>query len=426
MGKGVGWDVVSELILYASFTLVPLALPLAVLIASIMTMGNLGERFELVSMKAAGVSLTRAMASLVLASIFMGMTAFYFSNTVMPYSKLRFNNLLWDVQKKKSVLLIREGVFINDFDNMTMKIDSKHEDESLHGVTIYDHRQAGTTRVIKADSARIIQSDTSHFLTMHLMDGKMHEDKQSKNSYTRFGFKEMDLMVDMSSFEMSKTDADLFKNNASLKTLGQISTDKDTLQIELKHAQDQTVDLVSANFKWFNHEKNPIPPIEENRVDTTYQKRIDKSPVLAYENAVSRMQAIQSQLDATERLQEFKKKDIVKHEIAWYQKFALAFSCVILFFIGAPMGALVRKGGFGLPILISIGFYLLYYVIDIIGKRLSEEQVFAPIFGIWLSSIVLVPIAFLLTRMAILDRKVNLKISPKLFNWKKGKELSKK
>ncbi len=419
MGKGVGWDIVSELILYASFTLVPLTLPLAVLIASIMTMGNLGERYELVSMKASGISLTRAMASLILAAMFMGLTAFYFSNTVMPYSKLRFNNILWDVQRKKSVLLIREGVFLNDFNNLTFKVDRKNDDGKLYGVTIFDHRQNGVDRVIKADSAQIIQSDTSQFLTMHLMDGKLHESKKTKDAFTRFGFKDMDLAIDMSDFELKKTDEGLFKNNASLKTLSQISTDRDSLRTELNEAIIHTKETIEPNFKALNNFESGQPITHSISEDTDYTKRIKEQRALVYETALNRVKAIENQIRSSNVSIESKQKRIVEHDIAWYQKFALALSCVILFFIGAPLGALVRKGGFGLPIIISIIFYLLYYVIDIIGKRLSEEQVLQPIVGIWLSSIVLVPIAFMLTRMALLDQKINLNTITDIFKRQK-------
>jgi len=415
LGKGIGWEIMAELILYASFTLVPLALPLAVLIASIMTMGNLGERYELVAMKSAGVSLTRAMASLILASVVMGLVAFYFSNTVMPYSKLKFNALIWDIKQKKSVLLIREGVFINDFDNMTMRVEEKTDDDALLGVTIYDHRKPGQTRVIKADSARIVESDTSNYLTMHLMSGKMHEDKNLKNAYTRFAFDELDLVVDMSSFALGKTDEDLFKNNASLKTLGQISRDKDSLENSIGNSLSQTKTNLAINFKFIKSHRADFPIRTDSLLNdrAVYDKNVSTRPVMQYTNALSRVKAVKQQLGSQSRSANMTKKELIKHDIAWYQKFALAFSCVILFFIGAPMGALVRKGGFGLPIVISIAFYLLYYIIDIIGRRLAEEQAISPLLGIWLSSILLAPVAIVLTRMALLDRRVNL---PKIKN----------
>lgn len=409
LGKGIGWDLILELIVYASFTLVPLTLPLAVLISSIMTMGNLGERYELVALKSAGVSLTRIMAPLIVCSFIMGGVAFYFSNTVMPYSKLKFNNLMWDVKNKKSVLLIKEGVFINDFDNMTLRVEEKDKNNILHDVTIYDHRKAGQTRVIKADSARIEESDTNNYLIMHLMSGKMHEDKSAKEAYTRFAFEELDLVVDMSSFALGNTDEGLFKNNASLKTLSQISKDRDSLEQSIIELNKKNLRSVSGNLMLMQSEFNPSITKENafEEKQTKYEKRLKVNASNRYNSALVKTQTLQQHIGNTIRTIDIRKKDIIRHKIAWYEKFALGLSCVILFFIGAPMGALVRKGGFGLPIVISIAFYLLYYVINIIGKRLAEEQSISPLIGMWLSSILLIPVAIYLTRLAILDRRVN-------------------
>ncbi len=429
LGKGVGIDIMLELVTYAAVTLVPLSLPLAVLIASIMTMGKLGESYELVALRSAGVSLIRSMAALIVASIVMGIVAFFFSNTIMPYSKLKFNALMWDIKQKKSSLLIREGVFINDFENMTIRVEEKDED-LLRDVTIYDHRKVGQSSVIKADSARIIQNDSSNYLTMHLMNGKMHDDKNQKETYTRFAFDALDLVVDMSSFELGKTDEGLFKNNASLKTLRQIASDMDSLEQSLQNSYRSTEENIASQFKFIRpyitdtdetvaekEDQVAPPPTAVNNQQPVQQSQVSNEE-MQYNNAISRIKSIQQKIYSYERLAEANERNLVSHEIAWFQKFALALSCVILFFIGAPLGALVRKGGFGLPIVISILFYLLYYIIDLVGKHLAEQQALSPIIGIWLSSIVLIPVAIFLTRMALLDKKITPPQLPKLFGKK--------
>ena len=408
IGKGIGWDVIGELIMYASFSLVPYSLPLAVLIASIMTMGNLGERYELVAMKASGISLFRAMRSLIIAAFIMSGIAFYFSNNVMPYSLLKMSALRWDIKNKKPTMLLEEGVFFSDFDQMTMKVEEMGNNDLLYDITIYDHRKVGETKVIKADSAYIESSDTTSYMIIHLMDGKLHEDGNSKNKYTRFGFKNFDLVVDMSSFEMGETDEDLFKDNAKLKNVQQISHDRDSIENRLQQSIDDRLVNMESSFLFLDYQSEMIDSLQAkspNTINNIFKKNTELEQTIS---AISRAKTTKQKLVGAENRIEPIRKNLIDHEVAWYQKFALAFSCVVLFFIGAPMGALVRKGGFGMPIVIAIVFYLIYYIINISGRRLAEDGIVNPMIGIWLSTIVLFPIAILLTRMAILDMKINI------------------
>lgn len=408
IGKGVGWDVIAELVMYASFTLVPYSLPLAVLIASIMTMGNLGERYELVAMKSSGISLFRALRPLIFAAFLMSGVAFYFSNSVMPYSLLKLSTLRWDIKNKKPTMLLEEGVFFNDFDRMTMKVEQIGDDDKLYDLTIYDHRKVGETKVIKADSATIESPDTTSFMILHLMDGKLHEDGNRKNKYTRFGFKKLDLVIDMSSFEMGQTDEDLFKDNAKLKNVQQISNDRDSIRNRLDYNMLQRKEGLNYNFHFLNYEDGLVDSLMAKNIDSSFVYFGDYSALDQTKNAISKIKSVRQQITAnTARIKPIR-RNLIDHEIAWYQKFALAFSCVVLFFIGAPMGALVRKGGFGMPIVIAIVFYLIYYIVNITGLRLAEESAVSPMIGIWLSTLILFPVAMLLTRMAVLDMKINL------------------
>lgn len=408
IGKGVGWDVIGELIMYASFTLVPYSLPLAVLIASIMTMGNLGEHYELVAMRSSGVSLLRVLRPLIFAAIIMSGVAFYFSNNVMPYSLLKLSALRWDIKNKKPSMLLEEGVFFSDFDRMTMKVEKIGDDDKLYDITIYDHRQVGETKVIKADSAIIENSDTASYMVMHLMDGKLHKDANTENKYTRFGFKNLDLVIDMSSFELGNTDEDLFKDNAELKNVQQISHASDSIENRLQeNLLDRKTNLF-INFHYLRYEHGMVDSLLAQQTDSLTLLTGNFTEIEKTRHTISRIKTMQNKItSAADRIEPIR-ENLIEHKIAWYQKFALAFSCVVLFFIGAPMGALVRKGGFGMPIVIAIVFYLIYYIVNISGEQLAEEAAVSPMFGMWLSTIILFPLALILTRMAVLDMKINL------------------
>lgn len=405
VGKGLGIDVLAEFVMYASFTLVPYSLPLAVLIASIMTMGNLGERYELVAMKSSGVSLLRILRPLIIAAFVMSGVAFFFSNTVMPFSLLKLSALRWDIKNKKPTMLIEEGIFFNDLENMTMKVDRKGKDGTLYDLVIYDHRKAGEATVIKADSAKIINSDSTSYMVLDLMDGKIHTEKEFKNEYIRYAFKRQNFPIDMSSFQMSNTDESLFKGNPKIKNIARINHSLDSLNLKKGDRIQKLREKLPFHFKALDYSKSlPDSLITEN---ITLKDKVKKDSLRIYQDAINRVKFQKQEIAAKQTSLKNINKLINDHKIAWYQKFALAFSCVILFFIGAPLGALVRKGGFGMPIVISIFFYLLYYIINITGTRLAENGQVSPLIGIWLSTIVLLPLAILLTRMAVLDMKMN-------------------
>lgn len=410
IGKGLSFDILAEFVMYASLTLVPQSLPLAVLIASIMTMGNLGERYELVAIKSSGVSLLRAMLPLIIASFLMSGIAFYFSNSVIPHSLLRLSILRWDIQNKKPTMLIQEGVFFNGFEDMAMRVGAKGEEDEnkLYDLTIYDHRKSGETKVIKADSAYVENSDTTSYMVIHLMDGKLHEDANLKEKYTRFAFKNLDLVINMSDFEMGQTSAELFRSSARLKTVAQINHDSDSIrQIMTTNAGFARKRLeADLHMLKYGHEVDDSLVTKTSPVDSLLL--LEKNEAMIYANSINRMESIQQTIRSTKMNKEPLTQSLLKHEIAWYQKFALAFSCVILFFIGAPMGSLVRKGGFGMPILIAIIFYLIYHIFNIVGTQIAEKQVVSPVLGIWLATIALTPIAFYLTKMAIEDRKITI------------------
>jgi len=409
IGKGLSWDVLAELVMHASFTLIPFSLPLSVLIASVMAMGNLGEKYELVALKTSGISLFRVFLPLIFASLFMSGVAFFFSNNVMPYSQLKLSALFYDIAQKKPSLLLKEGVFLKDFDNMVMKIDKKYEDGRLEGVIIYDHRKVGQTRVIRSESGLLENSDTSRFMVVKLFDGNLYEDKEMNNEYTRFAFKSLDLIVDMSSFDMGQTNEELFKDNARLKRIGQLSRDMDSIEMDIAQRNIYLNEDLSSSFIFYKSKIDTVvvdPDKDTTVVAFNFTELPPNEKITAISIAKSRARNVRQELLSADSDMRYNDQKMLDHKLSWYGKFALAFSCIVLFFIGAPMGALVRKGGFGMPIVISTILYVIHHVISVFGRQLAKEGVLTPLVGMWLATFVLFPFAIYLTWMAVRDSRI--------------------
>jgi len=407
VGKGLGIDVLGQFMMYASTTLIPYSLPLAVLLSSIMAMGNLGERFELTSLKSSGISLMRVFRPLIIASIGMAGIAFFFSNNVMPYSKLKLSTLYYDIRNKKPSVLLQPNVFFDEFDNMVIKVGDKNENDRLFDVLIYDHRKSGQTRVIRADSADLIASDSTVFLKMHLMSGKLFEDKDIKNQFTRFSFDTLNLVVDMSGFELGATDEGLFKDDARLKNVSQLSRSMDSLDSVILDRQKILDSDVKEKFYLIKAlDENVVNISDKKEAGITFQELSQREQVKLVNRMKPRMRAMLQELNAANADLTYRKGKLNEHKIAWYEKFALAFSCVVLFFVGAPLGALIRKGGFGMPVIIAVVLYIIYYILNTMGKKFAEEGVLTPVLGMWMSTIILFPLALWLTRMAVTDSAI--------------------
>ncbi len=411
VGKGLEWYTILELLMHASSTLVPLTLPLAVLISSIMAMGNLSERYELVAAKSSGVSLLRILRPLIVASFIIAGIAFFFANTVMPYSRLKLSSQFYNISLKKPALLLKEGIFLRDFDDLVMKVGRKTKDNRLYDVLIYDHRKVGQSRIIRSDSAKLVNSDTTSYMLMHLMNGKLYEEKDLRNQMTRFGFDEMDVVIDMTSFKMPDTNEDLFKGSPKLKNIKELDYSIDSLERRLeantRGVRKDISDDMLLQLKYIDSAK--LEPVGSKPVKVTRfadKELYDQKSAMA--NAGNRIRTIQQNLQLVKSDNELQFKKLVDHKIAWYEKFALAFSCVVLFFIGAPLGALVKKGGLGLPIVLSVGMYFIYHMINLIGRNLAESFVLSPMMGIWFSTLILFPFALYLTHIANTDQSSKL------------------
>ncbi|SMC89767.1 lipopolysaccharide export system permease protein [Pedobacter nyackensis] len=411
IGKGFEWYVILELMYYASAANVSMALPLSILLSSIMTFGTLGENYELVAIKSAGISLQKAMMPLLIVIIFLAISSFIFSDYMLPKANLKFGSLLWDIRNKKLSFLIKEGVFNNSIPGYSIRVDKKNDDGALHNVMIYDHTgNSGIAKIIVAKEG-MMSKDDNH-LVLKLRDGVRYEESSGKSSsynprqeLTRMRFKETDQKFDISSFKMSRTDEEGFRGNTQMLNLKGLTKKKDSLSRELDSINKFAALNVSSYYKQNNYTKGYTKVVAKPKdikgeiVNTIpgNQKLMVLQSALDQANSV--MQTTAGRMtDHADRV-----KNIIKVEIEYQKKFTLAASCLLLFFIGAPLGAIIRKGGLGLPVVVAIVFFLIYHIIATVAEKSATQGSLTPFFGMWLAIIILSPLGAFLTYKATVD-----------------------
>ena len=405
VGKGLGWLVITKLMIYVSITLVPLALPLALLLSSIMTFGNLAEHSELTACKSAGISLQRIMFPLTLTAISLAVGAFVFSNYVLPFANLKMNALLYDVRQQKPALYISEGIFYNGIDGYSIKVGHKDDDgQTLEQVMIYDHSEnRGNAKMVIADKGVMMMSEDERYLIITLYKGYSYEERESDRSAKKYPllrteFDEETFRFDLSSFRMTRTNEQLFKDNFQMLNLKQLTTASDSIKKSITKKEQELSDQLN-NQTALNSATGPAAhrPISLN-VAPGIQGNMQQ-----FNNALFAARGIKGMADDAQQDIEFKVKSLARHEIEWHRKFTLSFACLILFFIGAPLGAIIRKGGLGMPVVVSVVFFVTYHILSITGEKFAREGVMAATSGMWLSSAVLLPVGIFLTIKATSD-----------------------
>ena len=410
IGKGFDWYIILELLMYASATNVAMALPLAVLLSSIMTFGSLGENYELVAIKSAGVSLRRAMYPLIIVIGLLSVAAFLFSDYMLPVANLKMGSLLWDVRNQKAAFLINEGVFNNSIPGYSIRVDKKDPDgQTLYGVVIYDRvNNSGNVNVVVAESGKMFRTADDSYLILKLKNGIRYEEAPSEKEYnprlrfTRFGFKETEQKFDLSGFKMQRTDENLFKSNYAMLNMKQLSYYKDSVTRKADTNALNTLAILKTKYKVLNPGAMTISSLKVLgivNVDKLPKIELARAATMASENirTIREMLSTKVQVDAdfNDKLRNF----IVEYN----RKITLAVSCLVLFFIGAPLGAIIRKGGLGLPVVVSVIFFLFYHIISTIGEKYAKEGDLSPILGMWIAIIVLSPVGAFLTYKASVD-----------------------
>ena len=421
IGKGLELKIIAELLFYASVKLSIMAFPLSVLLASIFTLGNMGENYELIALKAAGISLQRILFPLIILSVIISISAFFFANNVIPVVTLQANTLIYDISQQRPEVQIQEGVFYNGIDGYSIRIGRKnYKTNMLYDVRIYNHTQrTGNTQVILADSGKITMASDKSFLEVTLYNGHGYEDmrdskkttKVNKNYPFRYDFFDKQVFrMALSGLELTRSDVQIFKSNAQMKNLNQLALSIDSLSKIGKTQEEQLRTIIQPVYR--------NPELTGMRVDTTLRNKIPEDFRVAF-NALPKARkqmAVQEAVNSVRSQKEqvagliYELDDIGRktrrHEIEWHRKFAMPFACIILFFIGAPLGAIIRKGGLGTPIIVAVLFFVMYYVINMIGEKSAREAAMTPLGGMWLATVVIFPIGVFLTWKATRDSSI--------------------
>ena len=419
VGKGLSAGIIIELMTYFMANMIPLGLPLAMLLAAIMTMGNLGENYELLAMKSAGMSLVRITKPLIILVSVIAVGSFFIGNNLVPYANKKVYSIIYDIRQQKQSLEFQDGLFFNGIDNMSIRVSHQDPDTHLlHNVLIYDNREANNNmNTILADSGYIRLSDDKRFLLVTLFHGETYEQTRNSQWFTKSALRHhiFDLqkqVIRMEGFAMERTDADLF-NNSSTKDIGDLSHDIDSLEVKVNAATTTSYEPLLKE-QIFVRDNSVLPQPDSLRVDKSGYRDLaaadsvarlpmrekDKVWNLARTLAKSSRNTFSSfdESTAKEALNQ-----LYRSKVEWHKKLSLPVSILIFFLIGAPLGAIIRRGGLGLPVVVSVIFFVIYYIISLTGEKLAKEGNWEAIYGVWLSTFILTPIAVYLTWKATND-----------------------
>ena len=439
-GKDLDLFLVVKFLLFSMPRIIPLVLPLSVLLASIMTFGDLAENYEFAAMKSSDISLQRAMRSLIIFIFLLSIVAFWFSNNVIPYAEYKFINFRKNIAQAKPAMAIAEGQF-NDVGFYNIKVNKKSGENGniLTGVTIHEKAtNVGENKtVIKAKNGKLISNEKSSILKLVLNDGYYYQDvtpkkyeDRAKLPFVKAAFNKHIINIDLSELNKADAESENINGTSSMLNVNELRYTLDSLS---KNFDNEIVSF-SENI---NQRAGVSKPYARYKTEKK-KKNLPKNILSLYDNkkkseilnaASSNISSTIYSIESTQNELKDKQRDINKHLTAFYEKFVIAFACFLMFFIGAPLGAIIRKGGLGLPIVFAVLIFITFHFINTFGKRLSQEGGMTPFMGAWMSSFILLPLAVLLTYRATNDnglinfdvittpiQKVFQKISEKFFS----------
>ena len=412
-GKDLDFLMVIKFLAFSMPRIVPLVLPLSILLASIMSFGNLSEHYEFAAMKSSGISLQRAMRSLTISIALLSIIAFLFANNVIPYAEFKFVNFRKNIAQSKPALAITEGQF-SDVGLYNIKVNKKSGENGNHltGITIHQKNQNGdgSKTVIRATDGELISNEKTNLLQLVLNNGNYYQDivpkkyeERSKLPFAKSSFKKYKINIDLSQMNKADTKDETVSNT---NTMLNVSDLKYTLD-SLNKNRDADIIAFSENsgtkIASLNNNNAPAPSKKKPLLKDllSIYSNTEKGKIL--ESAISNTQSSLYSIDATKNELDNKKKNISSHILSLNEKFVIVYACFLMFFIGAPLGAIIRKGGIGLPIVFAVLIFISFHFINTFGKRISQEDGLPPFFGSWMSSMILTPLAVLLTYRATND-----------------------
>ncbi len=469
IGKGLTWGELGSLMFYFSLTLMPAALPLAVLMSSLITFGNLGEHFELTAIKSLGISLTRSLLPLFITVLFITGMAFLANNYMVPKAALEAYSLLYDIKQKKPALDIRAGSFYNGIPDISIKVNKKFNDGiTLKEVIIYDHRgRVGNKQVIVADSGKMYTILNDQYLKLELFNGYDYTEGNgsgqdeggravSEETYRKTKFSKMQVVLDLSSFGMNRTDTKWFKGNRIMRNLSELEMDMDSVRGEISN---QVISLYDGTQKLlftyhYKYDSIPLPPdlarhkktrdsvllkkakesdaakfnntynqytppgqalnhlikrpdsitARERKIsDSIFAIKVTRSEIA---NALNKARVVKSQLQNLNINTTLQRSEYIVFWVQWHKILANSIACLAMFLIGAPLGSIIKKGGLGVPVLVSILFFILYYVLDLMGVKWARQELVSVFVGVWMANAILFTIGLFFLRQARVDARL--------------------
>ena len=414
VGKGLDLSTLAYLTGLVAVTWVPLALPLALLLSSIMTFGNLGETFELVAIKSSGIPLIRFMQPLFIVTVILSGIAFLFANNIIPVANLKLNSLKYDIIVKKPAFDIKEGVFYDKIEGYVIKIGKKDKDDStIHNVIIYERNFNLQDNFMVAESGVMRITPDQRFMEFELHNGWNYQENGTRfttnTEFIRLGFKNYKKEFDLSSFKLNRTEDSLFKYDPKMLSVRQLDNAIDSLgdlpSIYYKRAQRELSTYLSfikyADSAWPSQKQPALKKVK------SYDELIpDSLKSTMYDRYLSMLNSSRSMVDLMATDYDARSELLRKHWIELHRKFAISFACLVLFMIGAPLGSIIRKGGLGTPHITAIAFFVVFNMLNTFGEKFAKTGETSIFIGMWLSALVLVPIGIFLTYKAMRDSQL--------------------
>ena len=428
MGKGIEITVIIELLFYVSASLIPLALPLAILLSSIMTVGNLAENNELNALKSSGLSLYRILRPLTAVVLLIAVSTFFFANYIIPVANFKWHSIIYDIQNTKISTIITPGVYSRSLDGYAIKVDSG-EGDHFFGILIHDHTEPTQIKTIRAEEGRIYRSQNGKYLLFEMVNGSAMEelapqtpsyDQQGKLNQRgdswparRSSFSKATYKFELSGFNMEQSEEELFRDKHEMLNVFQINYALDSMQM---HSLELTRNFLLSlkndhayyQAEFYAKNGSPTEKMITEQMDVPKETVVfDKLPIAdrvrAITNAQTKLRQRNDNLTNQAQFMTNFGKDMNEFLIEFHRKFALTCSIIVLFFIGAPLGAIVRKGGFGAPVVIAALLFMVYFVLITAGDNMAQAGTVSPFVGMWFATMVLVPIAIWLMRAAAND-----------------------
>ena len=427
-GKGLDIFTIGKFFIYFSPKLVPLVLPLSILLASLTTYGTLSENYEFIAMKSNGISIIRSMVTLLIFHIFLGIGSFYFSNHVVTYGELKSYNLRKNLAKLKPTLSIREGIF-NDIGDMNIKVSRKYGDNEqyLEDIILHNISNDEINRlVIKAESGEV-RNENDNYLQLILKNGNRYEDvvastaaEKQNYPHTRASFEEYILNIDISDFNNVDLEEETYRSTYKMQKINQLKKSSDTLKT--KFLED--INVFSESFI-IGHSLRKLPNLNPNQIDLeddyidgSFLKLLDSPEVYEINRVLSiaddEVDSYLRQLSNKKKTFFLQQKLINLHKLTINERYSLVFACIFLFLIGSSLGAIIRKGGLGFPLVLSIIIFLTYHYIGVFGKNAAEDNSISPFIGSWISTFIIAPFAIYLTMLVSTDRVIRFSLFDKV------------